>query len=126
MVLTIERRTSPRITPMPSGTGVLIMDADEKCMMPAKVLNLSSDGGLISPGILVPTGRGICLLFEKVVEAGWIDAVVVRGGRPGQVGIRFLSRLSPELLRAATAEGQPGRNAAEGQTPCLGNIIPTW
>ena len=52
MALTLERRSAPRISPEAAGTSVLIMDTVEKWMMPAKLLNVSTDGGLISPGII--------------------------------------------------------------------------
>jgi hypothetical protein len=123
MALALERRRSPRMTPAAQAAGVLIMDADEKWMMPAKLVNVSSDGGLICPGILAATTRRLCLLFENVPEAGWIDSEVVRSPGPGEVGIRFLSPLSTEFVRTATSEGKAGRNGAV-ETPFLGAVIP--
>jgi hypothetical protein len=103
------------------------MEADEKWMMPAKLLNISADGGLVSPGILVSTGRRICLLFQMLPQAGWIDAEVVRVGGPNQVGIRFLPQMSPEFLQAAMGEPKAQRNDdSEGKTPYLGDAIPIW
>src|SRR5690242_10012378 len=99
MALTLERRGSPRTTPAAGRADVLIMEADEKWMMPAKLLNMSADGGLISPATLVSTGHRICLLFERLPQAGWVDAEVVRGAGPSQVGIRFLAQMSPEFIQ---------------------------
>jgi hypothetical protein len=100
------------------------MDADKKWKLPARLLNVSSDGGLVCPGYLIETGRRLCMLFEKIPEAGWIDAVVVRSGGPGNVGIKYLSPLSPEFIRAATSEVEARPYAvAEGQTPYLGDFV---
>jgi hypothetical protein len=126
MALTLERRRAPRTTAGTAGAHVLILDVDENWMMPAMLLNISTDGGLICLGLLVSTGRRLCLLFDRVPEAGWIDAEVVRPGESGTVGIRFLSPLSTEFLGAATSERKDRRDNAESQTPNLGDVIPTW
>jgi hypothetical protein len=126
MAIAVERRRSPRTAPGAAGTDVLIMDADDKWLMPAKLLNISTGGGLVCPGRLFGTGRRLRLLFERVPEAGWIDAEIVRPGESGNVGIRFLSRLSTEFLQAATKACQDRRSDAESKTPYLGDVIPTW
>jgi hypothetical protein len=114
------------MTPGPQGTDVLIGDAAEDWVIPTKLLNLSIDGALVGPGIVIATGHRICLLFMKIPGAGWIDAEVVRAGGPGQVGIRFLSPLSAEIIRAATSDGEARRDGdAEGETSDLGDGIPT-
>jgi hypothetical protein len=126
MALTIGRR-SPRMAAGAIGTDVLIMDAEEKWMMPAKLLDVSNGGGLVCPGILVSTGRRVQLLFERIPEAGWIDADVVRSGGPNRVGVAFLTPLSADFVRAATSDRRGGRDYdPDGKTPYLGDIIPSW
>jgi hypothetical protein len=126
MAIAVERRRSPRTTPGAAGTDILIMAAEEKWLIPAKLLNISTGGGLVCAASLVATHRRLYLLFERVPEAGWIDAEIVRAGETGNVGIRFLSRLSAEFLRAATRASHDRRSDAESTTPYLGDVIPTW
>ncbi len=127
MAVAIERRRSCRTTPASRGTEVVIMDVDEKWMMPAKVLDISADGGLISPGIVITIGRRICMLFEKIPEAGWLDAVVVRAPRPCQIGIMFQAPLNAGLLQAVTSEGEVRRAFDPlAETPSLGDVVPGW
>jgi PilZ domain len=126
MTITIERRRSRRTTPGAAVGDVLVMDANQRWMMPAKLLDISSHGGLIRPRELVATGRRICLLFENLPEAGWIEAEVVRSGGPREVGIRFLAPLSDEFVRGTTGGGGARRSDPEGKTPYLGDVIPTW
>jgi hypothetical protein len=126
MAIAPERRRSPRMTPGAAGTDILIMDADEKWMVPAKLLDISTDGGLISPGRLLATGRRLYLLFERVPEAGWIDAEVARPAASGNVGIRFQYPLRTEFLGAVTSKGNDRRSDAERKTPYLGDFIPAW
>jgi hypothetical protein len=115
------------MTPAARGSHILILDPVETWKLPARLVNMSGDGGLVCPGYLIATGRRVCLLFEQLPEAGWIDAEVVRSGGPGKVGIKFLSPLSPEFIRAATSEVEARRqNAAEIVTPYLGDFIQTW
>jgi hypothetical protein len=102
------------------------MDSEQKWMMPAKLLNISSGGGLVYPGRLAATGRRLCLLFERVPDAGWIDAEVVRAAASGYVGIRFRFPFRTEFLRALTSKGNIWRRNSESKTPYLGDVIPTW
>jgi hypothetical protein len=115
------------MAPGAAGTDVLIMDADEKWMMPGKLLDVSNGGSLICPGLLASTVRRLCLLFERVPEAGWIDADVVRSEGRSKVGIRFLTALSTEFVRALTSDDKGLRDVDDdGKTPYLGDIIPDW
>jgi hypothetical protein len=114
------------MAPESAGADILIMDADEKWVIPAKVLDISAHGGLIGPGVLVGTGRRLRVLFDNVPEAGWIEAEVVRGAGPGQVGMRFLSPLSPGFVRAAASEARARRYDPESETPDVGRMLPTW
>ncbi len=92
------------------------MDADQKWMMPAKLINISSSGGLMCPRNWSRPCRRICLLFDKLEEAGWFEAEVVRSEGPGEVGIRFLSPLRGEFVRATTRVAKARRNVAESKT----------
>jgi PilZ domain len=126
MAIAVERRHSPRTAPGVAGTDVLIMDVEGMWLIPAKLLDISTGGCLVCPGRLFATGRRLRLLFERVPEAGWIDAEMVRRGESGNVGIGFLSRLSIEFLLAATRACHDRRSDSESKTPYLGDVIPTW
>lgn len=126
MAIAVERRRSPRTAPGAAGTDVLIMDEVDKWLTPAKLLNISTGGGLVCAGRLAAIGRRLRLLFERVPEAGWIDAEIVRCGESGSVGIRFPSRLSAEFLQVTTSVCHDRRSDAESKTPYLGDVIPTW
>jgi hypothetical protein len=106
------------MTPGAVGADVLIMDADQKWMMAAKLLDVSNGGSLIYPGLLASTGRRLSLLFERIPEAGWIDADVVRSEGGNKVGIRFLTGLGAEFLRALTSDDRGLRgDDADSKTP---------
>jgi hypothetical protein len=114
------------MTPEAAWADVLIMDAEEKWMIRAKLLNVSHSGGLVCPGRLVSTGRRLSLLLERIPEAGWIDADVVRSEGRNEAGLRFVTALSTEFLRALASDDRGRRYDADSKTPYLGDFMPDW
>jgi hypothetical protein len=127
MTLAIERRSSPRMTPGALGTDLLIMDANERRMIPATLLNISAGGGLIRSDRAIVRGGQLSLLINSIPAAGWIDVEVVRSGGPSEVGVRFVSPFSPGFVLAAASERQARQDKdAASETPYLGDAIPIW
>src|SRR5262245_24838303 len=126
MALAIERRTSPRTTPGALGDNVLILEK-KKAMMHARLLDISARGALIHFDGVIARGRRFSILVHDVPELGWIDAEIVRAVGPREVGVRFISPLSPEFVLAAKSQRESGRaELAASEAPYLGDAIPIW
>lgn len=122
----IERRASTRFEPEAPETYVQVMDWAGTRITKATLLNVSTGGALICTHTVVVTSQRIRVRFENVPETGWIVAEAVHFRRPQQVGIRFHSPCSPELVHAAVSRraSWPLDNCDEEETLCIEDVSP--
>jgi hypothetical protein len=126
MTLAVERRDSPRFHPGACGTDVQIRDWNGSRITRARLLNISIGGALICTDRVVATSQTVSMRLENAPETGWIEAEVVRFGRPSEVGIRFISPCRPLFVLAATSGPQPrlDDDTDDDATPFLGDVTP--
>jgi hypothetical protein len=98
-----DRRRSPRYPASPNRVCLAWQDKSWTREMPARLLNVSGEGALVTADEMSDGIRTLWLRLEEPTSTEWFEASVVRRGKSGEVGLAFAVRCPSALFRAATS-----------------------
>ncbi len=105
MTIAVERRQSIRHELPNQQRSVQHMDWTGPRIREATLVNISSEGALLSTDQPPMLHQPIRVRLEIAKEIGWISAIPVRSGQSNEVGVRFFRRLPLYFLRDMNPEG---------------------
>lgn len=124
----LGRRTTARIEAVKNRTVVQIVGSRGRRLVAAQLVDISRGGARILMAERPEPGATLCLRMESPAKTGWVWAHPVRFGARGEVGVRFHSECTGELVMAATTGVDLGAllGLRSGTASTLEIDVTTW